>query len=587
MITLSTTTIVGLLYVLVSVPLIAIIYWTLPYRDRQVGLYFLGLVGSGLAWAVSYGIGIVSGGESLSALMFVFRTVSSSMTAVFGVLLAATYADMEWHRTPVVYGLVAVVPVGNLALGLTNQFHHLVYTPESVLTATGLFLPTFGPWFLFHVVVSYFLLTLAVVIFAREVSTTHGPYRKQAMIMLISALLVWFGSAVFVTEVLPVGPFDPTPLLLVPVAFLFHRALFEFDLFELSPVARQTLMESMTDGAVAVNTDGRIIDLNQRTCTVFDLDRGVIGDPVESVFDGYPDLLASLESPERDHEVAVETFGDTRYFDVNVSPIRDVDGVIRGTQLILRDITRRKRRERELQTQNERLDQFATVVSHDLRNPLMIAQSYLDLVETKGDDKHIETVANSLDRMDTMIDELLALARVDFDPEDTIELELESLVEDSWKTAHTDEATLETAIPEGITVEAEPELLRNVFENLFRNATEHANTRTESAEDDEPPVTITVGVLEDSSPERGFFVEDDGDGIDPADRESVFEQGFTTSADGTGFGLSIVSEIVDAHGWSISVTEGTDGGARFEVVTQEDGNSSNGDTSGVLSQPTT
>jgi signal transduction histidine kinase len=77
-------------------------------------------------------------------------------------------------------------------------------------------------------------------------------------------------------------------------------------------------------------------------------------------------------------------------------------------------------------------------------------------------------------------------------------------------------------------------------------------------------VTIRVGALDD-----GFYVEDDGSGIPEDKREAVFESGFTTNRDGTGFGLAIVTEIVEAHGWRISVTDRETGGARFEVTNVE------------------
>lgn len=76
-----------------------------------------------------------------------------------------------------------------------------------------------------------------------------------------------------------------------------------------------------------------------------------------------------------------------------------------------------------------------------------------------------------------------------------------------------------------------------------------------------PDVTVSVGELP-----GGFYVADDGPGIPPAERERVFDTGYSTTDDGTGFGLSIVQRAVDAHGWEITVTEGTDGGARFEIT---------------------
>ena len=75
-------------------------------------------------------------------------------------------------------------------------------------------------------------------------------------------------------------------------------------------------------------------------------------------------------------------------------------------------------------------------------------------------------------------------------------------------------------------------------------------------------MTITVGDLEER---EGFYVENDGVGIPPDEREHVFESGFSTSETGTGFGLSIAREIAEVHGWEISVTESEAGGARFEV----------------------
>jgi signal transduction histidine kinase len=76
-------------------------------------------------------------------------------------------------------------------------------------------------------------------------------------------------------------------------------------------------------------------------------------------------------------------------------------------------------------------------------------------------------------------------------------------------------------------------------------------------------VTVTVGELADCD---GFYVADDGPGIPADERETVFESGYSTAADGTGFGLSIVEEIASAHGWAVRVTDSAEGGARFEVA---------------------
>jgi len=118
--------------------------------------------------------------------------------------------------------------------------------------------------------------------------------------------------------------------------------------------------------------------------------------------------------------------------------------------------------------------------------------------------------------------------------------------------------TLRTDIPAGFTVECDPNLLQHVLENLFRNAPDHNS----------PPLTVTVGTLDATETRRGFYVEDDGRGIPPEERQHVFDHGYTTDEDGTGLGLSIVREFVQTHGWEIDVAGSTGGGARFEILVE-------------------
>jgi PAS domain S-box-containing protein len=212
----------------------------------------------------------------------------------------------------------------------------------------------------------------------------------------------------------------------------------------------------------------------------------------------------------------------------------------------------RATRETEVREQKERLDEFASVVSHDLRNPLHTAQGYLDLAREDGDGAHLERVENALTRMDRLVDDLLALARGEQRIDDEETHDLESVVGAAWQNAETRSARLR--VPDELgTVRADRSRLEELLGNLFRNAVEHGG-------DD---VTVTVGRLD----EGGFYVADDGRGIDESVHEDLFEAGVTTAADGTGFGTAIVDRIVDAHGWSVRAVESADGGARFEIRT--------------------
>lgn len=141
------------------------------------------------------------------------------------------------------------------------------------------------------------------------------------------------------------------------------------------------------------------------------------------------------------------------------------------------------------------------------------------------------------------------------DPE---RLQLDSVATEAWEVVDTSGARLETA-GEPV-VRADRSRLRQLLENLFANAVEHGHPE-DSSGPGRTDVTVRVGTVPD-----GFYVADDGAGIPPADRETVFETGFSTDEHGTGFGLSIVSQIAEAHGWDIRVTESDQGGARFEFL---------------------
>jgi PAS domain S-box-containing protein len=243
---------------------------------------------------------------------------------------------------------------------------------------------------------------------------------------------------------------------------------------------------------------------------------------------------------------------------ISIAPVRDNDGNLLNFVGFQQDITEQKESERKLQRQNERLEKFTSVISHDLRNPIGIAEGYVDLAEERGNPEDFQTIRKSLSRMDTMIEELLTMASADTIIEDREPIELVVLVHEAWQTAQTEGATLEVAVDSKVSITGDRDILLNVFENLFRNAVDH----------NEPPLTVRVGALDEA--QEGFYIEDDGDGIPEEEREVVFDHGHTTSADGTGLGLYIVNELVMAHSWTITVTEGTDGGARFEVLTQTD-----------------
>ena len=233
---------------------------------------------------------------------------------------------------------------------------------------------------------------------------------------------------------------------------------------------------------------------------------------------------------------------------VSVAPIRGEDGRVTEWVGFQEDITEFKEREAALQRQNERLDSFAGIVSHDLRNPLNVAQGRVDLARELTDTDHLDAAAAALDRIESIVEHTLTLAREGETVGDPEPVAVADVAADSWETVDTESASFEIETDRDVL--ADPDRLRNLFENLIRNSVEHGG-------DD---VAIRVGGLDD-----GFYITDDGPGIPTEVRDSLFEPGQSGVAGNTGFGLAIVREIATAHGWTVEAVEGRNGGARFEI----------------------
>jgi signal transduction histidine kinase len=238
-----------------------------------------------------------------------------------------------------------------------------------------------------------------------------------------------------------------------------------------------------------------------------------------------------------------EFFGSSR-------PEREVERMVETLRERTQAIVKLRDREQQLQQQNDRLESFASLVAHELRNPVAIGQIYSQQLPDKADTESIKHVANAFDRIEDMIDVLLVVARGREAVSDETAVQLADAAHAAWAKAETAEARLEVEFTR--TIQADETYLEHLFRNLFENAVEHGEAET-----------VSVGALR-----TGFYVTDDGSGIPADEREDVFEAGYTTAADhgGTGVGLAFVSALADVYGWTCTMTESDTGGVRVEFT---------------------
>ncbi len=221
-----------------------------------------------------------------------------------------------------------------------------------------------------------------------------------------------------------------------------------------------------------------------------------------------------------------------------------------GYAVVAEDRTDQKEYERMLERQNDRLKEFTDIIAHDLRNPLNLIKGRLELYYDTNDSEHIEIIEETTDRMAALVDDLLTVARQGMVVEDPVATDLEEVTKTAWEGIDAP-ATASFRYDPIRLISTDPDRICELFENLFDNTVEHGGEN----------VTVHVGPIED-----GFYVEDDGPGIDSDIRDQVFDHGYSTSPEGHGYGLSIVRTIVNAHGWDIDITESDTGGARFEIT---------------------
>jgi signal transduction histidine kinase len=208
-------------------------------------------------------------------------------------------------------------------------------------------------------------------------------------------------------------------------------------------------------------------------------------------------------------------------------------------------------------------DVLVEMLAHELRSPLDLGRGRLEMAVEEGEEEDIERAMETFDRIDDVVSAGVALARLETGEEEPIDVA--ERARSVWEDTTTAGAELAVEADGIGPIAADPSLLDRLLSNLFRNAVEHGSTDPEANGDrSNERTTVRVGALED---DPGFFVSDDGEGIDPADRERILEPGVSLGENGTGYGLAIVDRVARAHGWDVSVEESVAGGARFEVRT--------------------
>lgn len=522
-------------------------------RDTRRGLVSLLLI-SGL-WS-TFHVGYLIGPTASIQYGFYLLGLIVGLAAVGPWLyFCSAYSGRALHHNRTYQTGIVAVYLGVVLVKITNPIHELYFIPTEASVPFSHLLIDHGVLHWMSMGLAYSLSLIGIFMLFELFVQVNYDTKPVFGLVGLTALPVIFDIVGYVHPQVLALTYSPLGVAVFAVGVLFIY----IDRFETIQFAGR-----YDDPVIAIGDDLEIRDYNRSAELLFP---GLVSSIGKQLDEELPELASSITT-----EAVVERQrdGETRYYQPKANPFSTSQAKL-GQLIIFNDVTEQEIYRQKLETQNERLESFTGMVSHDLRNPLNVAQGNSEIISellssTKNDDGSYEplgtetlatvdeaadTLSRTLTRMERLIDDLLVLAREGQAIDESVSISLMNMAENCWEMVEQHDSTL--VVDEEMTFAADPDRLQQLLENLFRNAIEHGG------ED----VTIRVGTLADDT---GFFIEDNGPGIPKKERNKIFESGFTTNRNGTGFGLAIVSDIVEAHGWEITVTESESGGARFEIT---------------------
>lgn len=540
----------AILTVVAAAGLASVAVFAVRNRDRPGARGFAVGMTAAAAWSVIIAINIYPAQLLSAHVSMAFRNGLILLICLGWLLFVLEYVRRErvqlrsWLTV-----VVLIVPVLTVLITVTNPVHHLAFGPETPDAIGGGSDIDWGPWHLVFMAYAFFIIFVPTGLLVREIRTAQGQHRRQLGLILGGMLIGVVGASdyLFTAALFDLPPYVRlSPFIFLIAAGFWAVALFRYQLFGVIPVSRRTVVETIPDPVIAVDRNGLVIDLNPAAKKLFDVTGDATGVAFSELAANYPALVNQYRDGVRGGELTITDENQRRHFSVTTER---TSGKQSGAVIVLRDITAIRQREQQLAETNEQLDQFAEFVTHDLRNPLTVAQLSLEMARETNGEEGFDRVSNAHDRMEEMISSIRTLTHIDSASVDREPVELETAVRQAWEGVHTAGASL--LMTDSTTIDCDPEFMRHLLENLFRNAVEHGGES----------VTITVGTTAD-----GFYIEDDGSGIAEDERERIFEHGYSADG-GTGFGLSIVKTVADVHEWEITVEDATDGGTRFRIRT--------------------
>lgn len=552
-------------------------------------------------WTVFYGLEIIGSSDTFKLFCYRAKFLGVAFIPVIWMLFGLQYTGRTQWTTPRRIALLCILPCVTTALIWTNQFHGLMWSYLAVADIGGLSVASSstGTWFWVHSLYSYVLIMTASYFLFRQFAGSPGLYRRQLTALLISVIAPMIANAV---TIFGNQPIDYTPFAFAITGLSLTWGLLRFQLLDLVPIARNIVVDSMKDGVIVLDAQGRIVDLNPTAKQIISrttpnaLGRRLV--EVIAQLDAKLDLTRwTATSGEVQDELVIGEGDNQRVLDVNLSSLYDRQQRLSGRVVLFRDITDRKLAEQQIRHQNEALikanhelaaarkqaehatqlkSQFLATMSHELRTPLnaVIGYSEIQLMGIAGEltgkqrEYQDRILANALHLLG-LINDILDLSRIEAGRMDLMltpfklqtwldEILLQNRVLAEEKNL-TINVQIDPRLPEVIV--ADSERLKQVVINLLSNAVKFTDKGF-----------VKIDVARNDNETWKIEVQDTGIGIPAYAQETIFEEFRQVDGTsqrqygGTGLGLAIVRKLVVMMGGHIRLKSEVGVGSSFIVV---------------------
>ncbi len=507
---------------------------------------------------------------------------------------ATTYTGRRLSRARHWWILNAIIAIIFVALILTNASPGIVRTDAYIAPGDPIdeLLYSYGPGLYIFSLYYYALMILSVYLLASHFRQAARLYRRQSAVIIAGILIPVIGTVFSLAEIRIANlPRDFSPLTFALSNLLIGWGLFRYRLFDLVPIARDAVMDSMRDAVIVVDSRNRLVDANAAALELFgrSLEELVGQSELEPAALWQPLMRFAQDGSGEEQELWVSLENTEYVFACRLEPLLDQLRKLSGCVIVLHDVTKLKQIERTLQERTRQLeaanqelevlsrvkDEFVSNVSHELRTPVQNIRLLQNLIAKRPErtDAYLLSLERETQRLSDLIESLLTLSRIDLGqaPLKLGPVDLNSLLSeyltDRQTLANQLHLTLEAHLdPNAPQIEADRSLIGQVFSIMLTNAVHY---------------TPAGGLISVSTDTRivqdkhwvGFNISDTGPGIMEQDRPHIFERfyrgqaGRNSHVAGTGLGLAIACEIVAKHGGQIEVqaNDRAKSGASFSV----------------------